>query len=75
MASLNIEPGYIGYAGVPILLRPEVAYTEIVMPLELPNVDIFDKRYCKALSLQEAVQKIFSYSKIQKTMSCFHRSF
>jgi hypothetical protein len=49
----------MGYAEVPILPRPEVAYTEIFMPFDLPNVDILDKQYCKVLSLQEAVQKIF----------------
>jgi hypothetical protein len=59
VAPLDTEPGSMGYAEVPILLRQEVAYTEIVMPLDLPNVDILDNRYCKVLSSQEAVQKIF----------------
>ncbi len=59
MAPPNTGPGYMGYAKVPILPRPEVAYMEIFMPLDLPNVDILDKRYCKVLSSQEAVQTIF----------------
>jgi len=54
----------MGYANVPILPRPEVADTEIFMPLDLADVDIFDKRYCKILSLQKARQKVFKVSKV-----------
>jgi hypothetical protein len=80
VAPLNTGPEYMGYAEIPILPRPEVAYTLTFIPLDLPNIDILDKRFCKVLSSQETVQKFSVTQKFKELfsaqrMSVFHRNF
>jgi len=57
------RPGYMVYANDLVLPRPEVADTEIVMPLDLPDIDIFDKRYSKVLFSQERYKKFLKLLK------------